>query len=86
MRTTLPYKKLDYKKVGLFKILAKIGGSAYNLVLDPQPRSTTHSSFVFLNFPSQGTQPPPPIIIKGEPEYDLEEIIDSRLHYGKLQY
>jgi len=28
IRTTRPCKKLDYKKVGLFKILAKIGRSA----------------------------------------------------------
>jgi len=31
-------------------------------------------------------EPLPPIIIKGEPEYELEEIIDSPLHYNKLQY
>jgi len=37
-------------------------------------------------FSSQRAQPPPPIIIEGEPEYELEQIIDSRLHYGKLQY
>jgi len=37
-------------------------------------------------FPSQRAQPPPPIIIKGEPEYEVEQIIDSRPHYGKLQY
>ena len=35
---------------------------------------------------SQRAQPPPPIIIEGEPEYELEQIIDSRLNYGKLQY
>jgi len=35
---------------------------------------------------SQRTQPPPPILIEREPEYELEEIIDSRLHYGKRQY
>ena len=37
-------------------------------------------------FSSQRAQPPPPIIIEGEPEYEVEQIIDSRLHYGKLQY
>ena len=37
-------------------------------------------------FPSQQLIPPPPIEITGEKEYELEEIIDSRLHYGKLQY
>ena len=37
-------------------------------------------------FPSQIKQPPPRIQIEEEDEYELEEIIDSRLHYNKLQY
>jgi len=35
-------------------------------------------------FPSQIKEPPPPIQIEGEDEYELDEIIDSRLHYNKL--
>ena len=35
---------------------------------------------------AQKQEPPPPIIIEGEPEYELEEIVDARLYYGKLQY
>jgi len=37
-------------------------------------------------FPSQIKEPPPPIQIEGEDEYELDEIIHSRLHYHKLQY
>ena len=37
-------------------------------------------------FPSQIQTPPPPIEIDGEPEYELEEIIDSRVHRNNLQY
>ena len=36
--------------------------------------------------PSQIQEPPPPIQIEGEDEYKLDEIIDSRFHYNKLQY
>jgi len=92
IRTTRPCKKLDYKKIGPFKILAKIGGSAYKLDLPRSMRihNTFHISLLELynddKLPSQKTQPPPPIIIEGEPEYELEQIVDSRLHYGKLQY
>jgi len=84
--TTRPCKKLDYKKIGPFKILAKIGESAYKLDLPPSMRihNTFHISLLGLyhddKFSSQQTQPPPPIIIEGEPEYELEQIIDSRLH------
>ena len=92
IRTTRPCKKLDCKNIGPFKILAKIGECAYKLDLPPSMR--IHNTFhIFLHelyhddkFPSQPTQPSPPIIIEGEPEYELEQIIDSRLQYGKLQY
>jgi len=92
IRTTRPCKKLDYKRIGPFKILARIGESAYKLDLPPSMRihNTFHISLLELyhedKFSSQPTQPPPPIIIKGEPEYELGQIIDSRLHYGKLEY
>jgi len=91
IRTTSPCKKLDYKQIGPFKILARIGESAYKLDLPPSMRihNTFHISLELYHddkFSSQRAQPPPPIIIEGEPEYELEQIIDSRLHYGKLQY
>jgi len=92
IRTTRPCKKLDYKKIGPFKILAKIGTSAYKLDLPTSMRihNTFHISLLELyndnKLPSQRSEPPPPIVIEGEPEYELEEIVDSRLHYNKLQY
>ncbi|KAL5536505.1 hypothetical protein ACEPAF_327 [Sanghuangporus sanghuang] len=30
--------------------------------------------------------PPPPVIIDEQEEYEVEEILDSRLHRGKLQF
>jgi len=92
IRTTRPCKKLDYKKIGLVKILARIGTSAYKLDLPASMRihNTFHISLLELyndnELPSQKSKPPPPIVIEGEPEYALEEIVDSRLHYNKLQY
>jgi len=92
VRTTRPCKKSDYKKIGPFKILAKIGSSAYKLDLPDTMKihNTIHISLLepYENnkLPSQRQEPPPPIIIEGEPEYELEEIVDARLYYGKLQY
>jgi len=37
-------------------------------------------------FRSQMKEPPPPIQVEGEDEYELDEIIDSGLHYNQLQY
>jgi len=92
VRTTRPCKKLDYKKIGPFKILAKIGSSAYKLDLPDTMKihNTIHISLLEPyednKLPSQREEPPPPIIIEGEPEYELEEIVDARLYHGKLQY
>ena len=36
--------------------------------------------------PSQRNPPPPEIEIDGETEYEVEEIIDSHLVHGRLQY
>ena len=37
-------------------------------------------------FSSKIKESPHPIPIEGEEEYELDEIIDSRLHYNKLHY
>jgi len=31
-------------------------------------------------------QPPPPVIVNNEEEYEVEEILDKRKHYRKIQY
>jgi len=92
IKTTRPSNKVDYKEIGPFKIVAKIGTSAYKLAL---PRSMAiHNTFCISllepyqdsPFPSQIKEDPPAIQIEGEAKYELDEIIDSQLHYNKLQY
>jgi len=76
-------KKFHYKKIGLFKILATIGTSAYKLALPPSMaiHNTFHISLLEPykdnQFPSQIKEAPPPIQIEGEDKYELDEIIDS---------
>jgi len=77
IRTTRPCKKLDYKKIRHFKILARIGESAYKLHHPPSMRihNTFHISLIELypddKFSSRRAQQPPLIIIEGKPEYEL---------------
>ena len=90
--TTRPAKKLDYKKLGPFRILAKIGTKAYRLDLPNlmKVHPTFHISLLETYqdnpLPSQVKPPPPPIEIDGNEEYELEKILDSRHRYRKLQY
>ena len=92
IHTTRPSKKLDWKNIGPFRVMAKVGSNAYKLDLPTSMRihNTFHISLLEPykdnKFPSQTQEPPPPIQIEGEDEYELAEIIDSRLHYNKLQY
>jgi len=67
IETTRPSKRLDYKKIRQFKILVKIGTSAYKLALPPSItiNNTFHISLLKPyqdnRFPSQIKEPAPPI-------------------------
>ena len=86
IHTTRPFKKLDWKKIGPFKIRTKISSNGYELDLPLSLRihNTFHISLMEpyedKKFSSQMQEHPPPIQIEGEDEYELDEIIDSRLH------
>ncbi|EGO03080.1 hypothetical protein SERLA73DRAFT_24846, partial [Serpula lacrymans var. lacrymans S7.3] len=92
--TDRPAKKLDDKRHGPFEILEKIGESAYKLALPPTWRPI-HPVFNEIKltpyreaqFPSQQKPKPiPPVIVDGQEEYEVEEVLDSRLKRGKLEY
>jgi transposase InsO family protein len=89
-----PTKKLDDKRYGPFVILSKHGESAYKLRL-PTTWKTIYpifnecvlSSYSPPKFPSQiKPSPPPPDLIEGFEEQEIEEILDSRLRRGHLEY
>ena len=92
VKTMIPSKKLDYKKMKPFKIIKKVGTSSYKWDLRASMKiyNTLHISLLEPyednKFPAQIQTPPPPIQIDGEPEFELKEIIDSRLHRDKLEY
>jgi len=85
---------LDQKKLGPFKIIKKIGRSAYQIQLLV---SWTRIHPVFnevLLTPVDDPQfvqqiepePPGPIDMEGEPEYEVEEVMSSRKCGQGIQY
>ena len=89
-----PSSKLDSKRLAPFKILEAVGESKLAFRLDLLTSMHIHPVFhVSLlelyqknKFPGH-TQPlPPPMEIDGEIEWEVEEILDSRIQRRKIEY
>ncbi len=84
MRTLRPTKKLDHKKVGPFKITRLVHNRACQLELPPN--MYTHDVFFVgllepykkSEIPGRQQSPPPPEVIEGEVEFEVESIGKSR--------
>jgi hypothetical protein len=94
IQTTCASKKLDAKFHRLFKVISAVGKSAYKLEL-PKGwliHDTFHESKLKpvyeLQFPKQKIlRPrPPPEIIDGEEEHEVEEVQKVRLEAGKKKF
>ena len=85
-RTTRPAKKLAEKFLGPFKIIAKPSRQSYTLRL-PQHLHSIHPVFHVSqlepqkpdSIPNQIQPPPPAIAVDGELEYEIAEVLDSKL-------
>jgi hypothetical protein len=92
--TDRPSKRLEDRRYGPFRIVAKVGERAYKLHLPPtwrnihpvfntvllRPAKTPTSSI------QQKPAPPPPVMTPKGVEYEVEEVLDSRMRRGQLQY
>lgn len=93
IKTTRPSNKLDYKKLGPFKITAKVGSRAYRLQL-PTSMARVHPVFhisllepyIKDTNPNTILPPPPPIIIDDNEEFLVETILDARIKQNRTEY
>ncbi|KAL5614260.1 uncharacterized protein BROUX77_000097 [Berkeleyomyces rouxiae] len=91
IRTTRPSKKLDFKKLGPFKILRKVSSHTYELALPATMKVHPVFHVCLLEpcasdpLPGQKNPPPPPVIVDGEEEFVVKEIIGVSSR-GPLQY
>jgi hypothetical protein len=94
IKTTRPSAKLDFKRLGPYRISTIVGESqlAYKLELPTSMRihPVFHVSLLepyrTNTIPGRVQPPPPPIEVEGEEEFEVEEILDSRIRNGKLHY
>ena len=91
-RTEPPSRKLDHKFLGPFEVVGSVGTHAYDLKF---PESIKRHPVVYVSeikpasndpLPGQVHAAPPPVVINGEKEWEVEEVVDSRRWYRKLEY
>lgn len=89
--TDCPSKKLDDKRYRPFPIIEKIGASAYKLKLP----KTWRKLYPVINewFLTPYVKPikktkecPLPELVEGAPEYEVEEVMDSKVYRGRIRY
>jgi hypothetical protein len=93
IKTTRPSKKLAHRNLGPFSITKRVGSHAYRLRL-PRSLARLHPVFPVVKltlappdpFGRHNKPPPLPELIEDEEHYEVEEVLDSRLYCGKLQY
>ena len=89
IRTLRVSKKLADKFIGPFRILERIGTNAYKLDLPKKYGKMHHTFHVSLLEPYRmrlGVEPPEPIDIDGDEEWEVDEILAERTRNRKKQY
>jgi len=94
IRTTRPSQKLSHRRLGPFVVERRIGPMAYCLKL-PYRMKQLHPVFNVVKLTPAPDDPitgrktedhPLPIVIDGEAEWEVEEILDSCWHQRRFQY
>ena len=90
--TERPSRKLDHRRLGLFKITKVVSDWAYrlefprNIRMHPVQHVSLLSPVANDPLPEQRNPPPPPVVINDEEEYIVDEILDARTRWNKLEY
>ena len=90
--STRPSKKLSEKNIGPYPIIAQVGSLSFTIHL-PDSMRAVHPVFHVSQLelatpnviPNRVQPPPPPVEVDGEPEYEITEILDSKLDRHRRQ-
>uniref|UniRef100_A0A803J5N9 Integrase catalytic domain-containing protein n=1 Tax=Xenopus tropicalis TaxID=8364 RepID=A0A803J5N9_XENTR len=88
IKLKVPSPKLGPRFIGPYPIIAIINSSSVRLQLPPNFKiaNTFHVSLLKPASNTRCLSVPPPVLVEGQPEYEIQEFLDSRLVRGKLQY
>ena len=92
IRTSRPCDKLDYKRLGPFRIVKQINPVTVSLDLPASFKihNNFHISllepFIESELLDRENPIPPAVVVDGYPEYEVESILDSKYYRGKLFY
>ena len=87
-----PSSKLDVRQLGPFGIIGQVGTSSFRLDLPPSMHihPVFHVSLlephVANKFPRRVEKIPPLLHVDGLPEFEVKEILDSKIHRRKIRY
>ena len=90
--TKRPSSKLDYTRLGLFEVIEKIGIRAFKLKLletmkiHPVFHVSLLEPFTESTIPGRTLEPLPIIEIDSIEEYEVKDILDSRIRRRRLEY
>ena len=91
LKLNRPTRKLSEQQLGPFEIIKVVSPNAMKLKLPASYKIhdvINVSQLRLYKEPTAGQRisPPEPIKVEGQPEYKVEEVLDSRLKKGKLEY
>ena len=93
IKTTHPYRKLNHKRLSHFKVFRRVGLHTYLLELPTTIK--IHPVFHISLLEPCNSNPlpgqvqaenPPPIVVNKNNEWEVKEILNSRIHYQTPQY
>ena len=95
IKTTRPSAKLAHRNLGPYMVEKKVGHASYLLRLPPSLRRlwpvfpVTKLTPAPIPDPIPGRRradPPPPTLVEGQEEYEVEKVLDSRIRYRRMEY
>lgn len=90
--TDRPSSKLDYRRLGPYKILQQINPVAYKLELPPTVKlhPVFHTSLLHPYHPNtfkkRHPEPPPTVVINGEIRYIVKDLLDTKIVRNKRYF